>query len=828
MTTFTANDVIFKPLKDASGLDPAALQNLVNALNRNPYGNATLTAAAQRSDVVFELVRHEDLKGDGAQFSNDRGTRAFEDRQSKFAIQLDQDWFVPRSTPEGIVPATFAQPQSVLSALGIVIHEVDHSNRQPLYDEAYKLSATGPDAYRPDLTGAARVAASVDLTMKAEVSGWYADLNTLRAEVAGGHVSAGQYNAYTREGTINAKLIAIEQQGKAQGLSGNALTEYIADHGKEAIPVSYATRYTDAYAPPGVDKIEVRGILAYALDHPGQVKDFAEEVGPDGTYLTSATYNNGERITTIYDGSGGHIETKETLQPGGAYWTAETRAVRSYNADGSYGDETTTHYYADGRIYRITDSDGAHNNADYSTRTTTYDAQGRVDSVDVRSDDGARDWTDYDQNNAQGWSRVESHFDAQGREDYATVTADDGSRTIHDYDQTSVRADSTWQTHIDAQGRTDWTYVTQDDGSHDWTDYDQTNARGDSIWQSHTDAQGREDWTYVTQDDGSHNWTDYDQTNVRGDSIWQSRTDAQGREDWRYVTQDDGGHEWTDFDQTNVRGDSIWQNRTDAWGREDWANVTLDDGSRNWYDYDQNGSQGWNRVESHFDAWGREDNASMFLDDGSRNWYDYDQDGSQGWNRVESHFDAWGREAHASMYLDDGSRDWYDYDQDGSQGWSRVVSHYDASGREDYATMFLDDGSRNTYDYDQDGLQRWSRMESHFGANGRAEYSTTYNDDGSRLVIDHDYNGHLGEHGIITYSAAGRARLVGWTKDGYDGLIFTPGGSVIGSNGNVSGPPPSFGQFPTALPYLPAIYSDADGDGPSWTIETPWGVYHGT
>ena len=96
MSFFTANDAIFDRLKKAEGLDPVALQNLVNALNKNSYANAVLTTAAQRGDVVFESVDHEVLKNDGAgaRFSNDRGTDAFGARQNKFAIQLDKDWFV--------------------------------------------------------------------------------------------------------------------------------------------------------------------------------------------------------------------------------------------------------------------------------------------------------------------------------------------------------------------------------------------------------------------------------------------------------------------------------------------------------------------------------------------------------------------------------------------------------------------------------------------------------------------------------------------------------------------------------------------------------------
>ena len=677
--------------------------------------------------------------------------------------------------------------------MGIVIHEADHSNRQPLFDEAYKIGTTSPSVYRPDLTGAARVAASVDLTMKAEVAGWYAELNTLRAEVEIGHVSKGRYNGYTGENTINGKLIAIELQGKAQGLSGNALTDYVAGHAKEAIPSSYAMRYTDAYTPAGVDKIEVRGILAYALDDPGQIKDFSEEVGPEGTYVSIATYNNGERITTVYGGAiDGHSEVKESLQINGTYRVVEKHVVRSYNSDGSFGDETVTQYLANGQAWRVSETDGARDNADYSTRITTYDAQGRIDSTDLRRDDGARDWTDYDQSNAQPWSRVESHFDAQGREDYARTFIDDGTWNFYDYDQTHARGDRTWLTHFDAQGRTDWSHVTQDDGSVDVTDHDQTNVRGDRTWHTHLDAQGRTDWTSVTQDDGSHDWTDYDQTNERGDRTWQTHTDAQGHTDWTYVTLDAGGHDWTDYDQANERGDSIWQNRTDAWGREDWANVTLDDGSRNWYDYDQDGTQPWSRVRSRFDAWGREDYADMAMDDGSRDRYDYDQEGVRGWARAMSHFDAWGREDYADMSMDDGTRDRYDYDQDGTQGWTRVMSHFDAWGREDEATVFMDNMRRTRYDYDQDNTKPWSRVEQYFNAAGYEASANVFNDDGSRTLIEYlDPGVRL----VTTFNAAG---LQMYRE------------AIVDNAHHLPAPPPSFYGRPVESPFPPAYHDPFD------------------
>ena len=539
---------------------------------------------------------------------------------------------------------------AVNSALGIVTHEADHSNRQPLYDEAYKLSTTTAQNYRPDLTGAARVAASVDLTMKAEVAGWYADLNTLRAEVAIGHVSAGQYKAYTREGTIDAKLIAIELQGKAQGLTGNALAEYVADHGKEAIPVSYATRYTDNYTPTGVDKIEVRGILAYALDHPNQLKDFTEEVGPDGTYVTSASYNNGERITTIYDARPDRYSETREVMVDGHYRLVSEHSVSSYNSDGSFGDESTIQYFAGGAVWQVTEIDGARDSADYAMRTTI----------------GSRYQTDLDEDGSKAWVRIDSAYDTWGRQDSANEFMDDGSTTSRDYDQAGARSDSVWTTHADAQGRVDWVHVAQDDGSTNWTDYDELGLYGVDRWESRTDAQGRVDWVDTVLHDGSCYKSDYDET---------------GSQAWSHV-----------------------ESRFDAAGRQDYADIYLDDGGRDQVDYDQDGSQGWRAAVSHSDASGRPTFADVYLDDGSRDWFDYDEAGSFGWNTVVSHFDAAGREDFADMYMDDGSRNAYDYDQDGSRNWARVETRFGAWGGQDFCTRYFDDGSRFFVDFDHYGL----------------------------------------------------------------------------------------------------------------------------
>ena len=531
--------------------------------------------------------------------------------------------------------------------------------------------------------------------------------------------------------------------------------------------------------------------------------------------------------TPAYEYKQAHPELFESQSLFQGTWDRTTVALH-VNPDGSsvekiaqvggiWRDTMEIQYAASGDVVLVTEKDGALNDNDYSTRTTTYDIQGRIDLIDVRRDDGTRDSTDYDQSNMQSWSRIDSHFDAQGRLDYSIEAVDDGSTTKADYDQTNVRGDSIWQTHTDAQGRTDWIHVTQDDGSVDWTDYDQANVRADRVSQTHFDAQGRTDWHYVTQDDGSHDWTDYDQLNARGDSIWQNHVDAQGREDWRYVTQDDGSRDWDDYDQSNVPGAGIWQNRVDAQGGEDWRYVTMDDGSHEWTDYDQAHVRGDSIWQNRTDALGRQDWVNITLDNGSRDWYDYDQDGSQGWRAVVSHFDPQGREAHANVYLDDGSRDWYDYDQTGTQSWSMLMSHFDAWGREDYASMSMDDGSRNVFDYDQDGSRSWTRVETRFHAGGGQDHVTRYFDDGSRFFVDFDHYGP-GLHQMLGYNAFGQCIFLAEQVHGAVSPVFGSWNPAYGEGLAVQAVLPGGGGAPPFNSPLPPSLPHYD-PSPGWALE---------
>jgi hypothetical protein len=266
------------------------------------------------------------------------------------------------------------------------------------------------------------------------------------------------------------------------------------------------------------------------------------------------------------------------------------------NSDGSYteeilqtgefaGDTTRIEYVASGEVSEVTEVDGAGDNTDYDMRTTTYDAEGRLDSATTAMDDGTHIVIDYDQAGEHPYSHIESSTDIDGRTDYWHVFTDDGASTWFDFDQDNTRADSLYKTEVDALGRTDWVSITADDGTSTWLDYDQNNSRADSLYQSHADALGRTDWVDITADDGAHIVTDYDQN---------------GLADWIHIIS-----------------------HIDSLGRTADMDIYRDDGSRDLWDYDQNGTETWSRVETTFDAAGNKDYRVLYEDGGARAEYEY-------------------------------------------------------------------------------------------------------------------------------------------------------------------------------------------------------------
>jgi hypothetical protein len=600
---------------------------------------------------------------------------------------------------------TSASDPAVLQFVDDLFHEGVGHGAQDRVDARAKASSDlseNPDGLSTTNRGDAYVKAWIDDETNARYTAY-----TFRKELAtlNTEYSASNRAILATDDTFK-EFARLDSVANGMGLTGADKTAYITEQARPVVAAYNNHFYRDAGSNHVIEALHLNG-TPEGTAYDAHVKATFNLVGyvvtdvvmhDDNSSSASVIYEDGDRRDVVFDSSGNLYQ--------------EQRATAN-------GDSITTRYDASGHPTEVTEIDGAHDNADYSTRFTAYDSLGRTDFTDLYRDDGTRDRTDNDQNGNQNWTRLDSHFDTEGREDYRTATLDDGGKDWADFDQSNVRGDSVWSNHTDAQGREDWRLIAQDDGGKDWIDFDQSNVRGDSIWSNHTDAQGREDWRAIAQDDGGRDWVDFDQSNTRGDSVWSNHTDAQGREDWRAIAQDDGGRDWVDFDQSNVRGDSIWSNHTDAQGREDWRAIAQDDGGRDWVDFDQSNTRGDSVWSNHTDAQGREDWRDVGMDDGRRDWTDFDQDGSKSWSRVESHFDAQGREDNANMFMDDGRRNWYDYDQDGSKSWSRVESHFDAQGREDRATVYSDDGSRTEIDYDQDNSQSWEKTVTTFTTMGQ-------------------------------------------------------------------------------------------------------------
>jgi hypothetical protein len=503
------------------------------------------------------------------------------------------------------------------------------------------------------------------------------------------------------------------------GLSGADKKAYILEEARDVVGAYQNYLYPMISANYAIEQLWGKNTPA-AADYVDQVKKSFNVVGfevsdavmhDDGSSSASTIYADGRRVDVVFDPSGNLFQKVETA---------------------ANDDQVTTQYFANGQVSRVVETDGANDNADYATRTTVYDAEGRVDNVTTGMDDGSRDWSDNDQANEREDQLWQRRTDAQGRDDWIRITGDDGAVEWFDYDQANERDDKIWSRRYDAQGREDWIKITRDDGAVESFDYDQANERDDKIWSRRYDAQGREDWIKITRDDGAVESFDYDQANERSDQIWSRRYDAQGREDWIKITGDDGGVEWFDYDQANERGDRIWSNRTDAQGREDWRKITGDDGGIEWIDYEQANVAGHRIWSNYTDAQGREDWIRITGDDGGIEWIDYDQTNA-GRHRIWSNrTDAQGREDWRRITGDDGGVESIDYDQANERG-DRIWTNYtDAHGRLDWANIDRDDGSRVSFDYDQDGSKTWSRVETFFDTKGTPDFQFVHFDNGVR------------------------------------------------------------------------------------------------
>ncbi|MGO4390597.1 hypothetical protein AB4Z46_04490 [Variovorax sp. M-6] len=396
----------------------------------------------------------------------------------------------------------------------------------------------------------------------------------------------------------------LEGVANGLGLTGTNKSTYVVEHARHAMAAYDDHSYATTSAKFVTRALGINGTQA-GTDYLNHVQKSYNATGyevtdpvmhNDGSSSASVIYQDGRRTEVIFDSDGNLFRRTE-----GA----------------ANGDRTSTDYFANGKINRITEIDGAHDNADYASRTTAYDAQGRLEQVSVTRDDGSLHGTAYDVRNSYSESRWEMEIDAQGRTDWAMSVGDNGTYYVSNYDQLGNQSWKQIDTAYDIWDRADYSIKIMDDGSYVTTDYDQSGVRSDSVWQNYFDSQGRVEHVNITYDNGSLHATTYDVPNAYSASRWEMMIDAQGRTDWAKSVEDNGVSYVSNYDQDGTHSWNQILSHFDAWGREAWRNVTYDDGSRLEVDLDETGENTWVSIQSLYDPQGRLLDVTYLSDNGS-------------------------------------------------------------------------------------------------------------------------------------------------------------------------------------------------------------------
>jgi Ca2+-binding RTX toxin-like protein len=291
MTTFSINDPIFTGLKNAVGVNIAALQRLVDAANQNSELNFAMTRAVALNDVVIRLADPEELATvrAGAYFDF-TSLRPRDDE--KMAIVIDPTWIVGDGATLGVLNKV-----TRANLIDVFVHEFDHYIRADAFKENERLRNLN---YRAgELTNEQRFELYIKNQMQLEVQGWYAGLRAFRREVAGGSYAALIASDMMRVNDIEKRLLEVEDQGRRQGLSGAALESFVIEKGAAVVSINgqYWERYASSMSHvSGVDVKAVRARLAYRLDQPDDVVEWNESGGADAPLVSTVVYRNGTRI----------------------------------------------------------------------------------------------------------------------------------------------------------------------------------------------------------------------------------------------------------------------------------------------------------------------------------------------------------------------------------------------------------------------------------------------------------------------------------------------------------------------------------------------------
>ena len=234
-----------------------------------------------------------------------------------------------------------------------------------------------------------------------------------------------------------------------------------------------------------------------AADTPAQVTG---GTGTDVLVVAGAAAPTGFNLTAQGFESAEVIQTDTGANP----WSS---IVSTYNASWALLKQSTTN--DDGTRVQI-DLDPA-NLVSTSQVWSSFDAQGRLSTLDQFFDNGTRTFINADEASNQAFTQNWFNYDAQGRLDYQDVLYDNGTRTFINFDQAGTQDFAQNWFGYDAQGRLDYQDVYYDNGSRTFIQFDQDNSQSwTQAWFTY-DAQGRLDTQDVLNDDGSHTFYNYDQ-----------------------------------------------------------------------------------------------------------------------------------------------------------------------------------------------------------------------------------------------------------------------------------------------------------------------------
>jgi len=231
----------------------------------------------------------------------------------------------------------------------------------------------------------------------------------------------------------------------------------------------------------------------------------AEVIRSNANGIITGIYNGNWRLvqdtTVASDGSRVIIDADpDNLSNVAQVWSTFDALGRLSSVD--------TIYDSGSRVFINVDED---NTKIWTQNWFTYDALGRLDSEDRVFDAGGHTFINFDQAGQFNWAQVWYDYDSAGRLASIDNLFDDGSRTYINIDANNSKVFAQdWFTY-DQLGRLDSEDLILDNGTRTFINIDQDNSQNwRSAWFTY-DAQGRLDTQDVVNDDGSHVFTNYDQ-----------------------------------------------------------------------------------------------------------------------------------------------------------------------------------------------------------------------------------------------------------------------------------------------------------------------------